>query len=64
MEYHPQSFNQMAGLSLFLNEENYFFYVTYDEKDGKILRLIRCCEGEFHQPCDNCSLAASVSRSD
>ncbi|NKD33383.1 glycoside hydrolase family 43 protein [Enterococcus casseliflavus] len=60
MEYHPQSFNQMAGLSLFLNEENYlFFYVTYDEKEDKVLRLLRCCEGEFHLFPDKLPLAAA-----
>ena len=44
----PTTFNQMAGLMLFLNTTNYLYmYVTYDEKMGKVLRLMKSVDGEF-----------------
>lgn len=46
MEYEPKHFNQMAGLLLFLNEENYYYCcVTWDEKIGKCLRLLSAVDG-------------------
>ena len=46
MEYEPKHFNQMAGLLLFLNEENYYYCcVTWDEEIGKCLRLLSAVEG-------------------
>lgn len=48
-EYEPTHFNQMAGLTLYLNEENYYYcYVTWDETVGKCLRLIQAVNGEVH----------------
>lgn len=45
-EFEPQTFNQMAGLFLYLNEQNYLYcYVTWDEEKGKVLRLMQCLEG-------------------
>ena len=49
IEFVPQTFNQIAGLLLFLNEENYFYLgLTFDEKLGSVLRLMRCIRGEFY----------------
>ncbi|MGH1804149.1 glycoside hydrolase family 43 protein [Enterococcus gallinarum] len=48
LAFSPKTFNQMAGICLFLNEENYLYhYVTYDETFGTVLRMIRCSKGEF-----------------
>ncbi|WP_165006218.1 MULTISPECIES: glycoside hydrolase family 43 protein [unclassified Enterococcus] len=48
-EYSPNNFNQMAGLTLYLNESNYIYcYVTWDENYGKCLRLIQSENGEIH----------------
>jgi xylan 1,4-beta-xylosidase len=49
MEFEPKTFNQMAGMCLFLNEENYLYqYVTYDEIQGIVLRMMSCKKGEFY----------------
>ncbi|WP_206853801.1 glycoside hydrolase family 43 protein [Candidatus Enterococcus mangumiae] len=46
LEYQPSHFNQMAGLLLFLNEENYYYCcVTWDEEVGKCLRVLSAVEG-------------------
>lgn len=48
-EYEPTYFNQMAGLTLYLNEENYYYcYVTWDETVGKCLRMIQSVKGEVY----------------
>ena len=48
-EYAPSHFNQMAGVALYLNEENYYYcYVTWDEKAGKCLRFLQATKGEVH----------------
>ncbi len=48
LDYKPSHFNQMAGLVLFLNEENYLYlYVTYDETKGRVLRLMKNEKGHF-----------------
>src|SRR5699024_3776512 len=40
VEFDPKTFNQLAGLFLFLSEQNYIYcYITYDESKGKVLRL-------------------------
>lgn len=39
---------QMAGLMLYLNDENYLYaYVTQDEEQGKVIRLMRCADDAF-----------------
>ncbi|WP_071131016.1 glycoside hydrolase family 43 protein [Enterococcus timonensis] len=46
--FEAQTFNQMAGLTLYLNDQNYLFtYLTFDEEKGQVLRLMQCVEGEF-----------------
>ncbi len=48
LDYKPSHFNQMAGLVLFLNEENYLYlYVTYDETKGRVLRMMKNEKGHF-----------------
>lgn len=44
--FNPTTYNQMAGLMLYLNEAAYLYaFVTYDEEKGKVLRFMRC-QGE------------------
>ncbi|BAL62634.1 glycoside hydrolase family 43 protein [Melissococcus plutonius] len=46
--FDPKTFNQMAGLTLYLNENNYLYlFMTFDEKKGKCLRKLHCQNGEF-----------------
>ena len=48
LDYTPKTFNQMAGLLLYLNDNNYLYaYLTYDEEAGRVIRLMKCVEGEF-----------------
>lgn len=48
LDYNPKSYNQMAGLMLFLNDDNYLYtYLTYDEIRGRVIRLMKCKNGEF-----------------
>ncbi|MNC36924.1 Beta-xylosidase [compost metagenome] len=38
----------MAGLLLYLNEENYLYaYVTHEEEQGRVLRLMKCAANDF-----------------
>lgn len=44
----PQTYNQMAGLLLYLNDSNYLYlYLTFQEGMGKVLRLARCEKDDF-----------------
>src|SRR5699024_1577214 len=46
VEFSPKTFNQMAGLFLYLNEQNYIYcYQTWDEEKGQVIRLMKCQEG-------------------
>ncbi|MBQ4897724.1 glycoside hydrolase family 43 protein [Paenibacillus sp. Marseille-P2973] len=48
VEFDPVSYLQMAGLMLYLNEDNYWYaYVSHEEGKGKVLRLMRCERDEF-----------------
>jgi xylan 1,4-beta-xylosidase len=48
IDYTPKTYNQMAGLLLYLNDSNYLYaYLTYDEEVGRVLRLMKCVDGEF-----------------
>ncbi|MGN7167405.1 glycoside hydrolase family 43 protein [Paenibacillus cellulositrophicus] len=48
LEFEPASYLQMAGLMLYLNDENYLYaYVTQDEEQGKVIRLMRCADDAF-----------------
>lgn len=47
LEFMPRTFNQMAGLFLYLNESNYLYgYMTFDDDQGRVLRMMRCQNGE------------------
>lgn len=47
LTFSAKTFNQMAGLFLYLNESNYLYaYVTFDEEKGQVLRYMRCENGE------------------
>lgn len=48
IDFQPSTFNQMAGLILYLNDSNYLFaYITHDEEKGKVLRLLRTENNEY-----------------
>ncbi|UMV47356.1 glycoside hydrolase family 43 protein [Paenibacillus macerans] len=48
VECAPVSYLQMAGLMLYLNEDNYWYaYVSHEEGQGKVLRLMCCERDEF-----------------
>lgn len=48
LEYYPNSYLQMAGLLLYLNDENYLYaYVSHEEGQGKVLRIMRCVADTF-----------------
>ena len=48
IDYNPKTFNQMAGLLLYLNDSNYLYaYLTYDEERERVVRLMECRDGEF-----------------
>lgn len=48
LTFDPQTYNQMAGMMLFLNNRNYLYnFMTFDEEKGRVLRLARCEDGEF-----------------
>lgn len=48
VEFHPATYNQMAGLMLYLNDTNYIYvYITFDEEQGRVIRFMRCEKGTF-----------------
>ncbi|MGF7047689.1 xylan 1,4-beta-xylosidase [Paenibacillus sp. DS2015] len=48
LEYQPNSYLQMAGLLLYLNEDNYLYaYLSHEEGQGKVLRMMRCEADSF-----------------
>ncbi|MWV43890.1 family 43 glycosylhydrolase [Paenibacillus sp. HJL G12] len=48
LEYAPASYLQMAGLILYLNEDNYVYaYTSHEDGQGKVLRMMRCAADEF-----------------
>ncbi|WP_336989670.1 glycoside hydrolase family 43 protein [Bacillus infantis] len=48
LEFNPETYNQMAGLLLYLNDSNYIYaYMTYDENKGSVIRLMHSKSGEF-----------------
>ncbi len=43
MEYEPNNYLQMAGLLLYLNEDNYLYaYVSHEAGQGKVIRMLKC----------------------
>ncbi|MGM0125992.1 xylan 1,4-beta-xylosidase [Enterococcus sp. AZ194] len=48
VKFEPQTFNQMSGLTLFLNNQNYMYcYITWDETQGKVIRFLSSVDGEY-----------------
>lgn len=48
ISFDPQTFNQMAGLLLFLNNERFLYlYITHDEQQGKVLKLMKSVPDNF-----------------
>lgn len=48
LQYVPETYNQMAGLLLYLNDSNYLYlYATHQEGSGAVLRLCRCEADDF-----------------
>jgi xylan 1,4-beta-xylosidase len=48
IDYTPKTYNQMAGLLLYLNDSNYLYaYLTYDEVLGRVIRLMQCKDGVY-----------------
>lgn len=48
LEYDSRSYLQMAGLLLYLNDENYLYAcVSRDETLGKVLRMMKCEADQF-----------------
>jgi xylan 1,4-beta-xylosidase len=46
--FSPNSFNQMAGLVIYHDEDNYLYgFVTWDEESGKVFRICRRKNGIF-----------------
>jgi xylan 1,4-beta-xylosidase len=51
VEYHPQSFQQMAGLVALYDTENYYYlHVTRDEDHGLCIRAAECDHGDLRYP--------------
>ncbi len=48
LDYHPQQYLQMAGLVLYLNDENYLYACVSHEGNSKVLRLMRCAADQFY----------------
>ncbi|CAM4456098.1 glycoside hydrolase family 43 protein [Paenibacillus typhae] len=48
LEYQPKSYLQMAGLLLYLNEDNYLYaYISHEQGQGSVLRLMKCEADSF-----------------
>lgn len=48
LTFQPTSFNQLAGLTLYLNHQKYLcFFVSEHEEMGKVLRFAKLSEGNF-----------------
>lgn len=47
MDFEPRNYLQQAGLVLYLNTENYFYCYVTKEDQKRVIRVMRCCRGEF-----------------
>ena len=49
VDFHPVSFQQAAGLTLYYNTDNWFFLnVTHDEELGRIVQLSNIDRGDIY----------------
>ncbi len=46
--YQPQQYLQMAGLTLYLNDENYIYACISHEEGRRVIRLMYCAADEFY----------------
>lgn len=52
MDFRPESFQQMAGMTMFYNQKNWlFFNVTFDEVKGRVLQLSHMDSGIVYKEC-------------
>lgn len=50
VEFDPENFQQMAGLSAYYNTNNWvFLQVTFDEDHGRVLKLSQCDNGRYSE---------------
>lgn len=51
VEFEPESFKQMAGLTCFYSTENFhYLYISHDEEKGKCLSILSCEKENFGYP--------------
>lgn len=51
VEFEPDTFQQMAGLIVLYDINNYFYLnITFDEIKGKVLNIVTCDNGNFDEP--------------
>lgn len=51
LEFHPESYRQMAGLICYYDTRNFFYLrVSNDDVLGKNLTILQCNEGQFSYP--------------
>lgn len=51
IEFEPENFQQMAGMTCYYNTENWVYLnISHDEKKGKIMQIIQCDNGKFSEP--------------
>ncbi|ANF98744.1 beta-xylosidase [Paenibacillus bovis] len=47
LDYNPQQYLQMAGLLLYLNEDNYLYAYISREDNRRVIRLMKCAADQF-----------------
>lgn len=63
MEFKPTLFQQMAGLTAFYNDRNYYYlYLSYDEERGKILQILANKDGIPSEPMEGEMIGITVGR--
>lgn len=63
VEFEPEHFNQMAGLSLYYDESDHFYArVSYDEEKGKHITLLTTRLGQYDEQDDAIVSAAGWER--
>lgn len=51
VEFNPETFQQMAGLIVLYDIQNFFYlHITMDEEKGKVLNILTCDAGNFDEP--------------
>lgn len=47
MDYAPQNFRQMAGITCFYNTDNFYYLYVSGDIDGRFISVLSCQNGEF-----------------